>query len=124
MNTSVSSSPSCDVAVFRRGERTNSLPSTHIPREQAKWMVDCGAARWVNNRYKSILLLVEPEKAKLHDLSSVMGPSVTFLNAAGSRYHAALVEAWQPTPIGATPSNAGTHGHPAGTALQTLPAGD
>ena len=85
-------------------------------------MVDCGAARWVNNRYKSILLLVEPEKAKLHDLSSVMGPSVTFLNAAGSRYHAALVEAWQPT--GVTPSNAGTHGHPAGTALQTLPAGD
>jgi hypothetical protein len=86
----------CDVAVFRRGQRTNSLPSARIPREQAQWMVDCGAARWVNNRYKSVQMLVEEANAKLRDLSAMMGPNVTFLNAAGSSFHAALTDAWKP----------------------------
>jgi len=89
-------SPEQEVAVFAKGTRTNGLPACRIDRIGAQYQVDCGFARWVNNRYKSIIMLVDSAFAKLRDRSCSMGPRVIEQAAMGNKSAVALVIGWQP----------------------------
>jgi hypothetical protein len=85
------------IAVFAKGTRTNGIASYSTDVESATYMVSVlRIAKWVNNRYKSVIMLVEPSNAKLRDTSCSMGPEVSFLAASGSKHHIALVEAYRP----------------------------
>lgn len=86
-----------EIGVFAKGTRTNHLPSYKTDRDSAQWMVTTGIARWVNNRRKSVVMIVEMAFAKLRDLSSTMPASVTERAAEGCARARAMVEAWRYT---------------------------
>jgi hypothetical protein len=94
MSTPVS--PEFEVAVFKKGVKTTSIASERISKVEAQWFVDCGAARWVNNRYNSIIMLMEALPSKMRDQSAQMGPRVIEQFAMGDTRIAALVDAWRP----------------------------
>lgn len=83
-----------EIAVFGKGDRTSGMPRYRVPRAQASEWVLLGLARWVNSRYKSIIMIVEAQLLKIRDKSCQMGPAVIERAADGSKYHAAMVAAW------------------------------
>lgn len=83
-----------EIAVFGKGDRTSGLPRYRVSREQAAEWESMGLARWVNNRRKSIIMIVEAQLLKIRDKSCQMGPEVIELAVMGSYYHAAIVAAW------------------------------
>lgn len=83
-----------EIAVFKKGQRTNSIASERISTEDAQYMVDCGVARWVNNRYNSVQMLMEAAIFKARDRSCSMGPRIIFLAACGDSSAMAMVDAW------------------------------
>jgi hypothetical protein len=85
-----------EIAVFKKGQRTNSIASERISTADAQYMVDCGVARWVNSRYNSIQMMLEAASCKVRDRSAQMGPRVIELNAMGDAAAMALVAAWKP----------------------------
>jgi hypothetical protein len=88
-----------EIAVFGRGTRVNGIPSCRMDRIGAQYLVDCGFAKWVNNRYKSILMLIEAANFKARDRSCSMGPRVIELAAMGNFAAVALVMGWTPAMI-------------------------
>jgi hypothetical protein len=96
MSKPVSLDKELEIAVFARGQRTQSIPAFRMDRVGAQYQVDCGFARWVNNRYNSILMLVEAANFKARDRSSQMGPRIIELAAMGNHAALALVAGWKP----------------------------
>lgn len=90
----MSQNPEAEIGVFAKGTRTNGLPAYRTSYEGAAWMVMQGIARWVNNRRKSVIMVIETALTKLRDESCQMGPAVIERAADGSKYHAAMVAAW------------------------------
>ncbi len=87
------------IAVFAKGTRTNGVPAYHTDEESAAYLVNVlRIARWVNWKYNSILMLVEPSQLKLRDASCSMGANVTLAAVMGSRHHQSLVAGWGPRP--------------------------
>ena len=82
--------------MFKKGSRTNGLPHARVSVDQAEEWVMSHVARWVNNRRKSIIMLVEAALLKIRDVSCQMGVSVIEQAAMGSHYHRTLTEAWRP----------------------------
>ncbi len=85
-----------EIAVFAKGTRTNGIPACRMDREGAQYQVDCGYARWVNNRYKSILMLVDAANFKIRDRSCCMSDGVSDLAVMGDHAALALVARWRP----------------------------
>jgi hypothetical protein len=83
-----------EIAVFQKGQSVQSIAFERIPRKDAQYMVDCGVAHWVNNRYKSIQMDMEAENFKVRDRSASMGPRVSWLAVNGDPVAVAIVNAW------------------------------
>ena len=97
MSEAVSNRTEMKIAVFAKGTRTNGVPAYHTDEESAAYLVNVlRIARWVNWKYNSILMLVEPSQVGLRDASCSMGPRVTMAAVMGSRHHQALVAGWGP----------------------------
>lgn len=82
--------------MFARGTRVNGIPACRMDRIGAQYQVDCGFARWVNNRYNSIIMSVDAANFKIRDRSCQMGPSVIDLAMMGDEAAIALRDAWMP----------------------------
>lgn len=87
--------PELEIALFERGQSCQSIPYCRISTEEAQYQVDCGTARWVNRKRKSIIMLVTRKELKLRDRSCQMGPRVIVLSVMGDKAAIALVEAWK-----------------------------
>ena len=97
MSEAVSIRPEMKIAVFAKGTRTNGVPAYRTDEESAAYLVNVlRIARWVNWKYNSILMLVEPSQMGLRDASCTMGPRVTLAAVMGSRHHQSLVAGWGP----------------------------
>jgi hypothetical protein len=97
MSEAVSNRLEMKIAVFAKGTRTNGVPAYRTDEESAAYLVNVlRIARWVNWKYNSILMLVEPSQTRLRDASCAMGPKVTLAAVMGSRHHQALVAGWRP----------------------------
>lgn len=83
-----------EVAVFKKGQRTNSIASERISTADAQYMVDCGVARWVNNRYNSVQMLMEAAIFKARDWSAQMGPSIIEQATEGNYKAVCILNAW------------------------------
>lgn len=94
MSTPVSENTEFEIAVFGKGDRTSGLPRYRVSRDQAAEWESMGLARWVNNRRKSIIMIVEAALLKIRDASCQMGPSVIEQAACGSHHHQVLAAAW------------------------------
>jgi hypothetical protein len=87
--------PELEIALFEKGASCQSIPYCRISRIEAQYQVDCGTARWVNRKYKSIIMLVTNRELKLRDRSCQMGPRIILLAAMGNDAAIALVEGWK-----------------------------
>ena len=96
MNEPAAFRPEMKIAVFAKGTRTNGTPAYRIDEQSAAYLVNVlRLARWVNNRYRSIIMLCEPAMLKLRDLSCTMGAGVTLAAVMGSRHHREVVDNWK-----------------------------
>jgi hypothetical protein len=86
--------PEFEIAVFAKGQSVQDCPTERIAKEDAQYMVDCGVARWVNNRYKSIQMLVQAASFKIRDRSASMGPRVSQLAVEGDPVARLIVLGW------------------------------
>lgn len=96
MSTPVTLAEEFEIAVFKKGVSVKGIASERISREEAQYYVDCGVARWVNNRYKSVQMLIEAVPCKLRGTSCK--PNHWVLQNAvieGQRSAIAIVNAWR-----------------------------
>jgi hypothetical protein len=95
MSRPASLSPEFEIAVFAKGQSVQDCPTERMAREDAQYMVDCGVAHWVNNRYRSVMMDIEAAAFKIRDRSASMGPRITLLAVQGDPVAMAIVNGWR-----------------------------
>ena len=85
-----------EIAVFKKGASVKGIASERIAREEAQYYVDCGVARWVNNRYNSIIMLIEAMPCNLRGTSCKPNHRLIEKVILGRRSAIAIIEAWRP----------------------------
>lgn len=94
--------------VYARGQNLRSAPFTFVEFDAACWLIDSGAAEWVNNRGKSLRLLYCPETVR--GTAAQMGPRVTEAVWEGKKWALAIVEMWRAKNCGIPSAQSGRNG--------------